>query len=49
MSTLHHEALYETCHDEAWEEFRQHNKLTDEIMSELCSFSTGTIPFDFLF
>ena len=43
MSTLHHEALYETCHDEAWEEFRQHNKLTEEMMEELCSFSTGTL------
>ena len=42
MSTLHHEALLETCFDEAWESFRVHNKLTVEMMEELCSFSEGT-------
>ena len=44
MSTLHHEALYETCHDEAWEEFRIHNKLTDDQLYALCErFPTGTL------
>ena len=36
MSSLHHEALMETCHDEAWEEFRIHNKLTEDQLNELC-------------
>jgi hypothetical protein len=26
----------ETCHDEAWEEFRIHNKLTEDQLNELC-------------
>ncbi len=43
MSTLHHESLLETCFDEAWESFRVHNKLTVEMMEELCSFSEGTV------
>ena len=43
MSTLHHEALYETCFDESYDEFMKSNKLTDEMMTELCSFSTGTL------
>ena len=36
MSTLHHESLMETCHDEAWENFRIHNKLTEDQLYELC-------------
>ena len=36
MSSLHHEALMECCHDEAWEEFRIHNKLTEDQLNELC-------------
>ena len=36
MSSLHHETLLETCHDEAWEEFRIHNKLTEDQLNELC-------------
>ena len=36
MSVLHHEALIETLHDEVWEEFRIHNKLTDDQLNELC-------------
>ena len=36
MSTLHHESLMETCHDEAWENFRIHNKLTEDQLNELC-------------
>ena len=36
MSSLHHESLMETCHDEAWEEFRIHNKLTEDQLNELC-------------
>ena len=43
MSTLHHEALYETCFDESWEEFMKSNKLTGDQMSELCRISTGTL------
>ena len=43
MSTLHHEALYETCFDESYDEFMKSNKLTEEMMEELCSFSTGTL------
>ena len=43
MSTLHHESLLETCFDEAWENFRVHNKLTVAMMEELCSFSKGTV------
>jgi len=33
----------ESCFEQAWEEFRVHNKLTPEMMEELCSFSTGTV------
>ena len=36
MSVLHHESLMETCWDEAWEEFRIHNKLTEDQLNELC-------------
>ena len=36
MSSLHHEALMECCHDEAWEELRIHNKLTEDQLNELC-------------
>ena len=36
MRTLHHETLMETCHDEAWESFRKHNKLTEDQLNELC-------------
>jgi len=43
MSTLHHEALIEDCFETAWEEFRIHNKLTVEMMDELCSISKGTV------
>ena len=43
MSSIHNEALMETCFDEAWEQFRVHNKLTPEMMEELCSFSVGTV------
>ena len=43
MSVLQNEALMETCFDEAWEQFRVHNKLTPEMMEELCSFSVGTV------
>ena len=42
MSVLHHEALLESCFDQAWENFRVHNKLTVDEMTELCSFSEGT-------
>jgi len=36
MSILANEALLETLHDEVWEEFRIHNKLTDDQLNELC-------------
>ena len=36
MSCLANEALLETLHDEVWEEFRIHNKLTDDQLNELC-------------
>ena len=36
MSCLNNEALMETCWEEAWEEFRLHNKLTDDQLNELC-------------
>jgi len=43
MSTANHEALYATCHDEAWEAFQTHNKLTDSMMSELVQISPSTL------
>ena len=43
MSSIRNEALMETCFDEAWEQFRVHNKLTPEMMEELCSQSVGTV------
>ena len=36
MSCLQNEMLLEQCHDEAWEEFRIHNKLTEDQLNELC-------------
>ena len=36
MSSLRNEALLETIFDEVWEEFRIHNKLTDDQLNELC-------------
>tara|TARA_B100000900_G_scaffold331117_1_gene291758 strand:+ start:3441 stop:3617 length:177 start_codon:yes stop_codon:yes gene_type:complete len=35
MSTLHHEALLETCLDEAVEEFCTSNQLTPEMFAEI--------------
>ena len=35
MSVLHHESILENCFDQAWEEFRVHNKLTVEQMTEI--------------
>jgi len=35
MSVLHHESLLETCFEEAWENFRVHNKLSSEQMQEI--------------
>ena len=43
MSTLQNEMILENCFDEAWESFRVHNKLTVDEMTELCSFSKGTV------
>ena len=30
MSILHHESLYETCYDEAWEDYRKAHNLTSD-------------------
>ena len=30
MSVLHHESLYETCYDEAWEDYRKAHNLTSD-------------------
>ena len=35
MSTLHHEEIYETCYDEAYDNFKVNNKLTNDQMEEL--------------
>ena len=43
MSCLNNEQILENCFDEAWEDFRVSNKLTVEMMNELCSFSEGTV------
>ena len=34
--------ILESLFDEVWEDFRVSNKLTVEMMNELCSFSKGT-------
>ena len=43
MSTLHHESLLDTCFDEAWENFRVHNKLTVDELNWLCNNTLGTL------
>ena len=43
MSCLQNEMILENLFDEVWEEFRVSNKLTVEMMNELCSFSKGTV------
>ena len=35
MSTLHHEALLETCYETAVEEFCTSNKLTSEMFAQI--------------
>ena len=35
MSVLHHESILESLLDQAWEDFRIHNKLTVEQMQEI--------------
>ena len=42
MSSIRNESILESLFDEVWEEFRVSNKLTVEMMNELCSFSKGT-------
>ena len=42
MSCINNESILESLFDEVWEEFRVSNKLTVEMMEELCSFSKGT-------
>ena len=43
MSVLHHEELLEDCFEQAWDNFRVSNKLTDHELNELCTFSKGTL------
>mgnify|MGYP001245467510 FL=1 len=43
MSCLQNEMILENLFDEVWEEFRVSNKLTVEMMNELCSSSKGTV------
>ena len=43
MRSIQSEERLETCFDQAWEEFRVHNKLTPDMMEELCSISVGTV------
>lgn len=43
MSCIQNEALLEECFEQAWEEFRVHNKLTPEMMEELCSICQGVV------
>ena len=44
MSCLNTESILETCYDEAWEDFRISNKLTDDQLYALCEASpTGTL------
>ncbi len=43
MSCLQNESILESLFDEVWEDFRVSNKLTVEMMNELCSFSKGTL------
>jgi len=42
MSNINNESILESLFDEVWEDFRVSNKLTVEMMNELCSFSKGT-------
>ena len=35
MSVLHHESILESLLDQAWEDFRIHNKLTVEQMTQI--------------
>ena len=35
MSVSHHEEILETCYENAYEQFRIHNKLNQEQMQEL--------------
>ena len=44
MSSLSTESILETCYDEAWEDFRIANKLTDDQLTSLCEKSpSGTL------
>ena len=43
MSCLQNETLLETCFEEAWEEFRTLNNLTDEMMEELNTITNGIV------
>ena len=42
MSVLHHEEIMEDCFNQARESFRVNNKLTEQQLDELLSFSEGT-------
>ncbi len=43
MSTLHHESLLESCWDEAWENFRQSNQLTEDELNWLTNNTLGVM------
>ncbi len=43
MSTLHHESILETCFDEAWENFRVSNKLTEDELNWLTNNTLGVM------
>ena len=43
MSVLHHEEILENCLEEAWENFRIHNKLTQKQMEELYNRPSGGV------
>ncbi len=42
MSVLHHESILESCFDQAWDNFRESNKLSLSEMEELWDISRGT-------
>jgi len=43
MSTMQNEMILETCFDEAWENFRVHNKLTEDELNWLTNNTLGTL------
>ena len=43
MSTMQNEMILENCFDEAWENFRTHNKLTEDELNWLTNNTLGTM------